>query len=40
MTIVTASRGVFGNPPPPIGQEIDSFCSNTLQKTCVGLVVV
>jgi hypothetical protein len=28
------SRGVFGNPPPQIGQEIDLLCSNTLEKTC------
>jgi len=30
--MATPSKGVFGNPPPQIGQEIDSLCSNTPQK--------
>jgi hypothetical protein len=38
--MATPSGDVFGNPPPQIGQEIDSICSNTPQKTHVGLVVV
>jgi hypothetical protein len=37
---VTPNKGVFANPMLQIGQKVDSFCSNTLEGTHVGLVDV
>jgi hypothetical protein len=38
--MATPNGSAFGNPPPQIGQKIESIYSNTPQKTHVGLVVV
>jgi hypothetical protein len=40
VTVVTPNKGVFGNPTFQIGQEVDSFCSNILEGTHMGLVDV